>query len=1227
MIVGKKNKMLKRVFVLSCIVSILCSQNAMAFSLIDPHMGVSIESNYLSPQLNILNEVFIHSYGKVVKADRWLNPDIVGCFGGTGGNIAGNVLSSSDLNEFLSKELFVSFIISPHDDGGSSVKLQNMLDEVLGYTLSAGDTNNIFSGLTDYFKKRILRTRFGDGLSGVLLHNKLQEIINDIELLARPKHLFKDELGTIPIEKISIAGIEHTVSFDAKRKVFRFNEGQEIAIGQKVILGDEEFIISESSERMMLYFMPDDNKSEPHDYDLETDFKWSKFTKKILNLSSVIDDNFIAPKTKTFLGKSLDISKGSMGNFLIAAKMIECGAYDPAKKGQIDQGKYHQGIKELCDLLGINNGFVSFSTFDQATLYVKLKSIAIEENGNALLLDQSENNEHGLIDSGITVDQIDNSKGIIDFKYNDVSLQIKEYIEGYVYRNNLGNRDSYSELIMSLDDFKKNSVISHDNIDLEINIIDDEIKELVYRYRVTEKIAGKEEIVEKELKIAKDQLFEYKLGEYIIFGLPENLNSISESQRCSLPRFYIDKDKAQLHIVLDTKGLGVDIYPNGKKIKVKGRLVIEQTNLTEGLHYCGIVDFGFVNGVKPQVNKESLLAIKNASLLIMGPGSQYTSLMSLLLIPEVVEALRQRVKLGKESLFIFNAVRDNETVDSDTISQVIRDIERITESRFGDIFNHAVINDMKFFNEEYEKARWTLNVINKDQESQAYSDAKKVLDEYETMKDLMNEMDNKKSSSSRSASSFSESAKYSRGSINFDKEALFKLIDQRVEVHKTKVKLSSREVRKSGKAETEASVRYDNVHIANIIDEILWERWAVFNNDLELARLVATMIEEHFAGDMDEFDKAIERIKNEGKLKSTSPAEAVRHLYERLKQEDSGLSLDKCRLLQDKEVIITNLKHTLCIENGITPKIKQEIKLFLQRGGKLVVVSGFELPEMKKRLLEFVDQSLWSSIILVENYGTDAWYWDRYQLKHKRLFTSFYEEANISQDQKNLWEEIVKDVRLEYSLDRQLKDIGRYSDKTIAIVEDRKTMIALRLGSRRYLPSLNMVAKENLRLEQKSIPLIGEDRILRTPITERLNVLFVKYGLPVRAVLGGTGTINTMVRKAVDKGETIQRVLWAAQDKKLLPKVNLEQKMLIMGKGNYEIAKKFESDQVPWVVFQVARHQVENMIEFKRNYGVQAAESFLEELNLIQSSLNPVDLTIKSSDFQSVYLEGIGQAI
>jgi hypothetical protein len=1170
-----------------------------------------IKKNYLSPQLVIPQQLFQQKWQQVALTDRWLNPDIVGFFGGTGGNIAGNILSFSDLNQFLTEKLFVSFIISPHDDGGSSVNLQNQLYEYLGYTLSAGDTNNIFSGLTSYFKKRILRTRFAQGLQGEFLQDKLEQIILQIEDLARPRVLNQGPQGNDDKNKVEIEGKFYSVDYDRQSKIFSFNEGLQAVSGQKIIFGQEQFMITDVKGQSVLCFVPDEAGAKPVTSALETDKKWIDFKKEILRLASIIDKKLIDPDTRQSKVPALDISGGSMGNFLITAKMLEVGAYNPEDKDSIDQEKYHKGIAQLCNLLEIENGFVSFSTFDPATLYVKLSDISMEKGGQAFRISNDNINE--LSQAGIFAEQVNYAEGVIDLNVKDVDLKIREYLEGHIYRDWPGRENSFSEVIMSLENFKKNPVIEHNGVTVKLGFKGKAISDLLYR------------LEEGDVLIESTQIDLFSEDQHFIFGLPEELKRLPDTKKQSLPRFFIDKEKEEIHIVLDTKGIGVGLSLDNEILKIKSRLIIEQTNITESLHHSGIIDFGFINRMKPKANSQSILAIKNTPLLIMGPGSQYTSLMSLPLIPEIVEALKKRRIQGKDSLFIFNAVRDNESVDNENISQIVRDVERVSGAKFGEIFNHAVVNDIESLEDSMLRAKVFLDTLGPS--SPEYPKALAEYKKYSQLIALLDEIKDKKVSTERRSGSFSKLAKYSRGKIGFDRNDLSELILQNVEVHKTKVVLSEREVRKAGKAGKEVSIRYDNFHIAAIIDEILWKKGALFKQDKKLAELKQRIIKEHFLGDESEYDKAIERIRSEGLLKSRSPAEAVRYVFNRLEKDDFELSDDQKKSLINRNVIITNLKHTLAIRNGITSKIKIETEKFLRRGGKMIVVSGFDVEEINDRFLKFIDKSLWDSIILVSNYGTEAWYWDNKDNSQKFLFTSFYEESDLSPQQKDMWHQILENTIHEYGLDKPLFFKGYEPNNFLADVEDRNSMLAIRLGSRRYLPSLNMITVQNYRLVDLSLPTISDDGILRTPMIERLNKMFSKYGLPVTAVPGGTGTINTMIDKAADKGNVIKRVLWAAKDKGLLPSKNLEKQLLIMGKGNFEIAYTLEADKVPWVVFQVPRKKTQYVIEYQKRYGVKAAELFLQQLNSIQSAFHQPDLAAKKQVLKQFSLIQIEPAI
>ena len=115
--------------------------------------------------------------------------DIIALYGGTGGRFFGESVRFSELDKFLSQDLSTVLAISPHDNGGASRKLQDKVAKVLGYIPSPGDTMNILSGFSSFYKKLILGTRFKDDIQP-------QELFVDkiTEFLQKAVHMSKDKV-------------------------------------------------------------------------------------------------------------------------------------------------------------------------------------------------------------------------------------------------------------------------------------------------------------------------------------------------------------------------------------------------------------------------------------------------------------------------------------------------------------------------------------------------------------------------------------------------------------------------------------------------------------------------------------------------------------------------------------------------------------------------------------------------------------------------------------------------------------------------------------------------------------------------------------------------------------------------------------------------------------------------------------------------------------------------
>ena len=147
----------------------------------------------------------------------------------------------------------------------------------------------------------------------------------------------------------------------------------------------------------------------------------------------------------------------------------------------------------------------------------------------------------------------------------------------------------------------------------------------------------------------------------------------------------------------------------GKIIGAKGRVVpstIEQTRLVAKLENenvaigeSNIASMAISQRTKiktlellpsaPKATESSLEAIRGASLIVIGPGSLYTSIIANLLIPEIAEAIRES---GAKKIFVCNIMSEHgETDDFDAWGHFQKLQQYVPDIRF----DYVVINDQE----------------------------------------------------------------------------------------------------------------------------------------------------------------------------------------------------------------------------------------------------------------------------------------------------------------------------------------------------------------------------------------------------------------------------------------------------------------------------------------------------------------------------------------------------
>jgi uncharacterized cofD-like protein len=116
---------------------------------------------------------------------------------------------------------------------------------------------------------------------------------------------------------------------------------------------------------------------------------------------------------------------------------------------------------------------------------------------------------------------------------------------------------------------------------------------------------------------------------------------------------------------------------------VEGALVVGESRIPEG---GGFIEHVFLDPPNPPVNPEAEQAILDAELIIVGPGSLYTSILPNLLVDGMVEALRATPAV---KVYICNVATQPGETTGFTVSQHLDAIEAHVG---GNLFDYVVVN-------------------------------------------------------------------------------------------------------------------------------------------------------------------------------------------------------------------------------------------------------------------------------------------------------------------------------------------------------------------------------------------------------------------------------------------------------------------------------------------------------------------------------------------------------
>jgi uncharacterized cofD-like protein len=116
---------------------------------------------------------------------------------------------------------------------------------------------------------------------------------------------------------------------------------------------------------------------------------------------------------------------------------------------------------------------------------------------------------------------------------------------------------------------------------------------------------------------------------------------------------------------------------------VEGSLVVGESRIPEG---HGVIEHVFLDPPNPPVNPEAEQAILDAELIVVGPGSLYTSILPNLLVDGMVEALRATPAV---KVYVCNVATQPGETTGFTVSQHLDAVEAHVG---GNLFDYVIVN-------------------------------------------------------------------------------------------------------------------------------------------------------------------------------------------------------------------------------------------------------------------------------------------------------------------------------------------------------------------------------------------------------------------------------------------------------------------------------------------------------------------------------------------------------
>ncbi len=148
-------------------------------------------------------------------------------------------------------------------------------------------------------------------------------------------------------------------------------------------------------------------------------------------------------------------------------------------------------------------------------------------------------------------------------------------------------------------------------------------------------------------------------------------------------------------VTLDKTGLGA-IYENGKKVIGESRIAHPQWRIREV----------YLTKKNVAAYQSAVSAINEADMIVLGPGSLYTSVIPNLLIPEIRRAIIANQEAVK--VFVVNCSTERGETENYTIEDHIRAIEHHAGKR---MFNYCLVNNRVIKRSQSESELGEINNI------------------------------------------------------------------------------------------------------------------------------------------------------------------------------------------------------------------------------------------------------------------------------------------------------------------------------------------------------------------------------------------------------------------------------------------------------------------------------------------------------------------------------------